>query len=89
MKRGNLVRLRNNPDVFYDWGTIPPRRECGFFLRNPENMNLLNEKFSGRTVDFSNLDVCIILEVINNHLLVLNPRYQSGLIHMDKVEVIE
>jgi len=87
---GDLVQLRSEPGTYYDWGTIPPRKEHGFFLRDPDNLNLLNDKFSGRTVDFRNTDLCVVLEVRrNNHLLVLNPRYQTGLIHKEKVEVLK
>jgi len=88
MNVGDLVQLRSDPNAFYDWGSIPPRKERGFYLRDPNNMNLLNEKVSGRTVDFRNTDLCIVLEVRRNHVVVLNPRFQTGLIHADRIEVI-
>ena len=85
MKVGDMVQLST---MYYDWITISPRKEQGVFLRDPDNMNLLNNRFSGRTADFRNTDLCLVLEVRDNHLLVVNPRYQTGLIHKEKVERI-
>ena len=84
------MRLKVNPppDNFYDWGEVPPRKLCGYYLRDPKNLNLLNQKTSGVNVDFTTADLCIVLGRMRNHVHVLNPRFESGMIHEDKVEVV-
>jgi hypothetical protein len=86
VKIGDLIKLKMTTDQFYDWKEFPPGKNYGFFLRDPKNMNLKNERFS--KVKFSNDDICLILGMKNNHFLVLNPRFKKGLIHMDKIEVL-
>jgi len=88
MKPGDIVKLKSGPDVFYDWGEVPPSPVAGYYLRNSE-LTLLNGSLLARhrRVDFKNTDLCLVLGVKRNHLIVLTPRKEMGLIHVDKVEV--
>ena len=90
MKPGDLVRLRRDPNQFYDWCRKHPGKGGGFYLRDPETKDLLNARFSNRTARFGDDDLCLVLNSegkFKNLVLVLNPRFQSGLIHRDKIEV--
>lgn len=88
MKPGDMVRLKRDPNQCYDWGFLPPRKDNGYFLREPESLNLFDGNHSSRIVEFSDRDTCIVLEVVRNLVLVVNPRYQTGLIHKHKIEVV-
>lgn len=91
MKPGDMVRLRRDPNQFYDWGRKYPGKGGGFYLRDPATKDLLNTRFSNRSARFSDDDLCLVLKSegkFTNLILVLNPRYQSGLIHRDKIEVV-
>lgn len=92
MNRGDLIKLKREDDLLsiglkYDWGynNIPKK---GFYLKDPITKNDLNESDMGiyPPVDFSNEDLCLILEVHDVYLLVLNPRLETGFIHHYKVE---
>jgi hypothetical protein len=90
INKGDLVRLRRDPNQFYDW-CQDFGRIGGFYLRDPETKDLLNSTFSTRTARFSDDDLCLVLNSegkFKNLILVLNPRYQTGLIHRDKIEVL-
>ena len=89
MKPGDLVKLKLDPNDYYDWGCIPPRTERGFYLRDPETKNLLNGVDFGKKVEFNNTDVCLVLNVNKNLVMVIAPRREKGLIHVDKIEVLE
>jgi hypothetical protein len=84
---GDIVSLRRQQDGYYDWRSIQSAKEWGFYLRDVKSLNLLNTA-SGRAVLFKNSDVCLVLEAKSNLVLVLNPRAESGLIHVDKIEVL-
>lgn len=91
MVPGDMVRLRKDPNTFYDWCNVPPRRGGGYYLRDPKTKDLFNITFSTRTAKFGNDDVCLVLKSTGknkNLILVLNPRNQIGLIHKDKIEVL-
>ena len=88
MKPGDMVRLRRDPNQFYDWCRKHPGKGGGFYLRDPETKDLLNTRFSNRTARFSDDDLCLVLNSDKNLILVLNPHFQSGLIHIDKIEVL-
>ena len=88
MKPGDMVRLRRDPNQFYDWCRKHPGKGGGFYLRDPETKDLLNTRFSNRTARFSDDDLCLVLNSDKNLILVLIPHFQSGLIHRDKIEVL-
>ena len=91
MNIGDMVRLRRDPNSFYDWCTTTPRRDGGYYLRDPKTRDLLNTTSSILTAKFGDDDMCLVLkstEENKNLILVLNPRNQIGLIHKDKIEVI-
>jgi hypothetical protein len=83
---GDFVVLRRGTDAFYDWRSVPPQKEYGYYLRDPKDLRLLN---GAPHADFNNTDLCLVLGAKRNHLLVLNPRFQTGLIHLEKVEVLK
>lgn len=82
MKPGDLVRLRDDPDNYYDWKTLSTGLS-GYYLREPKTMNLLKDR------TFTSKDICLVIRVDRiTMMLVLTPRGQTGLIHVNKLEVV-
>lgn len=84
MKRGDLVKLKIDHDTFFDW-KLHISNISGYWLREPKTLNLIKE----RRGEVTTQDTCLIVDIDRQTLaLVLTPRQQLGLIHINKLEVI-
>lgn len=82
MKPGDLVKLKVDPDTYFDWKSDT---SAGYWLREPKTLDAIRH---GRG-DFSIDDVGLVVAIERLTMaLVLMPNRQMGLIHEQYLEVI-
>lgn len=82
MKAGDLVRLKRNREIFYDWKEFPPNHGFGFYLETRRG------GFSSPRCRVRDDDVCILVECDDVKACICTPRNQVGFIRRDFIEAI-